>query len=79
MFDCDFPIANCFLSLYGKYGSVVNAKSLFESMDNRDIVSWNSLVSAYTFINDVKEISQVLSIMLVSGLNHRKFTLASGR
>lgn len=49
-FDCDLPLANCFLSLYGKYGSIVDVKSLFESMDNRNIVSWNSLVMHHLHI-----------------------------
>ncbi|CAI9287251.1 unnamed protein product [Lactuca saligna] len=76
-FDCDLSLANCFLSLYGKYGSVTDAKNLFESMANRDIVSWNSLVSAYALIDDVREISQLLSRMLVSGLNPDQQTFGS--
>ncbi|KAI3788812.1 hypothetical protein L2E82_01590 [Cichorium intybus] len=76
-FACDLALANCFLSMYGKCGRVADAKTLFESMENRDIVSWNSLVSAYALIDDVEEISQLFSKMLLSGLKPDQQTFGS--
>nr|XP_043622536.1 pentatricopeptide repeat-containing protein At4g04370 [Erigeron canadensis] len=68
-FGCDLALTNCMVSMYGKCGRVVDARNLFESMDERDIVSWNSLVSAYALIDDDdKEISILLTRMCLSGL-----------
>ncbi|KAL4588399.1 hypothetical protein LXL04_001284 [Taraxacum kok-saghyz] len=76
-FDHHLSLANCLLNLYGKYGRITEAKTLFESMDNQDIVSWNSLLSAYALNDNVKEISQLFSRMRSSGLEPDQQTFGS--
>ncbi|KAI3681153.1 hypothetical protein L6452_35937 [Arctium lappa] len=76
-FCCDLALANCMLSSYGKCGRVEDARSLFELMDKRDIVSWNSLVYAYALVDNVREISQLLSRMSFSGFEPDQQTFGS--
>ena len=38
---------NGLVAMYGKCGSVVEARRVFDGMPFRDIVSWNSLVAGY--------------------------------
>ncbi|KAK9056043.1 hypothetical protein SSX86_027130 [Deinandra increscens subsp. villosa] len=76
-FGCDLALVNCILNTYGKCQRVSDARNLFESMDKRDIVSWNSLVSAYALVDNAREISQLLSRMSLSELEPDQQTFGS--
>ncbi|KAJ6831417.1 pentatricopeptide repeat-containing protein [Iris pallida] len=43
----DLFVANGLISAYGKTGNLRSARLLFDTMPSRDIVSWNSIISAY--------------------------------
>lgn len=43
----DIFLSNLLISMYAKCRSVVDAHRVFEDMPNRDVVSWNSLISGY--------------------------------
>ncbi|KAI7755141.1 hypothetical protein M8C21_026011, partial [Ambrosia artemisiifolia] len=73
----DLALANSVLNSYGKCRRVSDASNLFESMDKRDIVSWNSLVSAYALVGNVREISQLLYRMWLSELEPDQQTFGS--
>ncbi|KAD3068960.1 hypothetical protein R6Q59_017047 [Mikania micrantha] len=76
-FVSDLALLNSILNSYGKCQRVSDACKLFESMDKRDIVSWNSLISAYALIDNVKEISKLLSRMCLSELEPDQQTFGS--
>lgn len=40
-------LANAFIDMYAKCGSIDTAMNLFELMPERDLVSWNSMLSGY--------------------------------
>ncbi|KAM2467791.1 hypothetical protein FF1_009538 [Malus domestica] len=46
-FDSYIHIANALISMYCKCGDVKDALSIFENLDGRDNVSWNSMIAAY--------------------------------
>ncbi|XP_022144247.1 pentatricopeptide repeat-containing protein At2g33680 [Momordica charantia] len=41
-------LANSLVNLYAKCGSLVKAKLIFESITNKDVVSWNCLINGYS-------------------------------
>ncbi|KAG7020430.1 Pentatricopeptide repeat-containing protein, partial [Cucurbita argyrosperma subsp. argyrosperma] len=41
-------LSNSLVNLYAKCGSLVKAKLVFDSITNKDVVSWNSLINAYS-------------------------------
>ncbi|KAF6146244.1 hypothetical protein GIB67_011716 [Kingdonia uniflora] len=45
--DSDIPLASTLIALYGKCKDVKRARSLFDQMDTRDLVSWNAMIAAY--------------------------------
>ncbi|KAH7314925.1 hypothetical protein KP509_21G027500 [Ceratopteris richardii] len=45
-FTCDVFVGNSLIAMYGKCGSLTNAELVFSSLSQRDIVSWNAMVSA---------------------------------
>ncbi|XP_024519419.1 pentatricopeptide repeat-containing protein At3g09040, mitochondrial [Selaginella moellendorffii] len=45
--DQDLAVANSVINMYGRCGGIDDAKIVFSSMEVRDVVSWNSFLSAY--------------------------------
>ncbi|MQL89030.1 hypothetical protein Taro_021600, partial [Colocasia esculenta] len=46
-FDSYIHVSNALISMYAKCGSIDNALCIFNQMKCRDIISWNSMISAY--------------------------------
>lgn len=40
-------VGNAILDMYGKCGALLEARSVFDEMENRDAVSWNAIIAAY--------------------------------
>ncbi|KAH0970021.1 hypothetical protein GBA52_022177 [Prunus armeniaca] len=76
-FESDITLLNSILNVYGKCGKVEDARDLFEYMDGRDIVSWNSLISGYSQTGSIREVFQLLRMMRVEGILPDKQTYAS--
>ncbi|KAH7295816.1 hypothetical protein KP509_27G067100 [Ceratopteris richardii] len=45
--DCDVDISNALITVYGKCGSLRCAHKIFDVMLERDLISWNALLTAY--------------------------------
>lgn len=74
-FDRDVTVTNSVLNLYCKCDCVVDAKDLFDQMERRDMVSWNTMVSGFAFVGDMSEILKLLYRMRDVGLrpDHQTF------
>ncbi|KAF8409076.1 hypothetical protein HHK36_005148 [Tetracentron sinense] len=46
-FGSDLFVSNSLIAMFGKCGSLLEGILVFESMPQRDIVSWNSIITAY--------------------------------
>ncbi|XP_004306267.1 PREDICTED: pentatricopeptide repeat-containing protein At3g57430, chloroplastic-like [Fragaria vesca subsp. vesca] len=47
-FDFDLSLANAFISMYARSGSMQYAKRIFKSLPTRNIISWNALITGYS-------------------------------
>ncbi|GFQ02870.1 pentatricopeptide repeat-containing protein at4g04370 [Phtheirospermum japonicum] len=59
----EVALMNCLLSVYAKCGRVGDARVLFESLGDKDIVSWNSLINAYSVQENLDEVMNLFSRM----------------
>ncbi|KAK4486729.1 hypothetical protein RD792_006700 [Penstemon davidsonii] len=48
MYDGDDAVNNALIDMYGKCGRIKDARVVFNIMSKKDVVSWNSMVSAYS-------------------------------
>ncbi|OVA00110.1 Pentatricopeptide repeat [Macleaya cordata] len=46
-FESDLFVSNSLIAMFGKCGRLIDAVRVFEKLGQRDIVSWNSIISAY--------------------------------
>ncbi|XP_043690879.1 pentatricopeptide repeat-containing protein At4g32430, mitochondrial [Telopea speciosissima] len=47
-FGSEIFIGNALITMYSRWGHLDEAKRMFDEMPNRDLVSWNALLSGYT-------------------------------
>lgn len=61
-------VSNALVTLYGKCGSVEEARRLFNEMNIRDEVSWTALVSGYAQFGNAGETIDLFERMVADGL-----------
>ncbi|KAK9268183.1 hypothetical protein L1049_010625 [Liquidambar formosana] len=76
-FGSDIALVNSLMNVYGRCGRVEDARDMFESMDQRDIVSWNSVVSGYAQVGNVRVVLQLLNRMRLEGVQPDQQTFGS--
>ncbi|XP_020257498.1 pentatricopeptide repeat-containing protein At4g33990 [Asparagus officinalis] len=45
--DTDLFVLNALIDMYGKLGLLEDARNVFDAMGRKDLVTWNSMISAY--------------------------------
>ncbi|KAL6056940.1 Pentatricopeptide repeat-containing protein, variant 2 [Balamuthia mandrillaris] len=66
--------ANALISMYGKCGQLEEARAVFQSMKERDVVTWNSLIVQETQYGDGKKALQLFQEMEQAGVPADTFT-----
>lgn len=60
-------VSNSILTVYAKCGKLSLAMRVFESIEERDVVSWNSLISGYTQKGQNSEANRLFNAMRAEG------------
>ncbi|XVE81961.1 hypothetical protein DITRI_Ditri15bG0108500 [Diplodiscus trichospermus] len=79
-FVLDIVVSNSLISMYGKCGVFVAMKKVFDEMCERNVGSWNALISGYANIRDwrlAKYLWEVVKNMQIDGMKLDGFTLSS--
>ena len=70
-------ISNSLINLYGKMGFPALASKLFDEMPERDLISWNSLISCFVQQSLIHNSLSIFLHMMRSGYSPDHFTLSS--
>ncbi|EFJ34763.1 hypothetical protein SELMODRAFT_61701, partial [Selaginella moellendorffii] len=73
-FSSRITAGNALISMYGKCGSIPDAKNVFDSMQERNVVTWNALIAAYAQNGLYREIEWLLPAMEVDGVRPNKIS-----
>lgn len=66
-FGFDLSLANAFISMYARSGSMKNAEKIFKSLPIRNIISWNALITGYSMHGHGEDAILVFRQMLQDG------------
>ncbi|KAK8959584.1 Pentatricopeptide repeat-containing protein [Platanthera guangdongensis] len=76
-FFSDVFVGNTLLSFYGACFDSESASKVFDEMPNRDLISWNSMISVFSINESHEESVQGFSELVRSGLGVNSVTLIS--
>lgn len=75
--DGELFVCNALIDVYGKLGMLEEARWVFDGMVLRDLVTWNSIISAYDQGGKVSSVVELFSCMRKSGVCPDALTLIS--
>ncbi|KAJ0964099.1 hypothetical protein J5N97_029221 [Dioscorea zingiberensis] len=67
-------VANGLLNMYAKCGDIKSSEQVFDEISNRDLVSWNAMLFAYSLHACAPSALKVFDEMLLRGVIADKFT-----
>ncbi|ERN11559.1 hypothetical protein AMTR_s00022p00156450 [Amborella trichopoda] len=70
-------LLNSILNLYSKLGLSMEAGKVFDKMLHRNIVSWTTMISAYTNTGSNEEALRLLVLMLREGIMPNMYTFSA--
>lgn len=73
--ESDVAVATALVSMYRKFEKLEIAKRLFDTMPERNIISWNSVLKAYAQCDLGKEVFQLFGQLKQEGLMPNEVTL----
>ncbi|KAL6541253.1 hypothetical protein OROHE_010961 [Orobanche hederae] len=76
-FGSDVFVANTLVVMYAKCGHFVDSRRLFEDTAERNVVSWNALLSCYTQSDFFREAMGLFQGMVSSGIRPDEFSLSN--
>jgi pentatricopeptide repeat protein len=74
--ECDVFVSSAIIDMYGKCGNILNARKVFDSLQNRNVVTWTALMAAYFQNGYFEEALHLLSTMEVEDIMPNEYTFA---
>ncbi|XP_059069450.1 pentatricopeptide repeat-containing protein At2g39620-like [Cryptomeria japonica] len=65
----DITVGNALVDMYAKCGSIGKARDLFDKLPQRDISSWNAMITGYAQNGFCKDALEIFELMNHSGTN----------
>ncbi|KAL5973472.1 Pentatricopeptide repeat-containing protein crr2, chloroplastic [Asimina triloba] len=75
--DAHISVANALIALYVKCGSLELGRLVFDQLTERDVVSWNSMISGYAIHGFGREAIRVFEEMTEAGISPSPITFVS--
>lgn len=68
---------NTLVDVYGKCGNAMASKQVFDEMDERNEVSWNSIITSFSFRGLYVDALDVFRLMIDAGMKPNSVTISS--
>lgn len=75
--DCDVFVGNALINMFGKCGSTVNAKHVFNKLPRRNLVSWSAMIAACSQSEHSREALELFQQMQSHGFRPDKVSFIS--
>ncbi|XP_057791857.1 pentatricopeptide repeat-containing protein At2g03880, mitochondrial-like isoform X2 [Salvia miltiorrhiza] len=75
--ESDDLLSNALISMYMKLGSILEGYRIFDRMTNRDVISWNALLSGFHDDGTSDEGTRIFRQMLADGFRPNMYTYVS--
>jgi pentatricopeptide repeat protein len=76
-FGFNVYVGSALVDMYAKFGSIEDARDVFDKMPQRDLVLWNAMITAYAKNEPVEEALKLFDEMKLLGIRADHFTFAS--
>ncbi|KAK2983971.1 hypothetical protein RJ640_027296 [Escallonia rubra] len=76
-FECYKPVSNALVDMYAKQGDMGCALQVFNSMTEKDVISWTSLVTGYAHNGSHEDALRLFCEMKFSGIDPDQIVIAS--
>ncbi|KAH7365147.1 hypothetical protein KP509_18G011000 [Ceratopteris richardii] len=73
-FESDVMVGSSLIHMYGKHHCIDNAESIFGAMLEKNVVTWNSLITAFIHDNQIDSVLRLFSRMGSEGILPTKIT-----
>ncbi|KAL2329911.1 hypothetical protein Fmac_017492 [Flemingia macrophylla] len=70
-------VGNALVDVYGKCGSEKASKKAFDEIDERNVVSWNSIITSFSFRGRYVDALDVFRLMIGTGVRPNSVTISS--
>ncbi|KAK8488812.1 hypothetical protein V6N13_000944 [Hibiscus sabdariffa] len=75
--DSVLPVISALITMYSRCGELELGQRIFDRMEKRDVVSWNSLISSYGIHGYGKKAMQIFQEMIHQGVSPSPITFVS--
>lgn len=72
--ELNTALATALVDMYGKCGQLERSRQIFDSMNERDVISWNVMISCYGMHGDARAAIEVYREMEESGISPNGLT-----
>ncbi|KAL5979349.1 hypothetical protein ACLOJK_019247 [Asimina triloba] len=76
-FECDVFVANTLVAVYAKCWQITDSRRLFNNIPERNVVSWNTLLSSYVQNEQCADAVELFQDMILSRIRPDEFSLSS--
>ncbi|KAL5710920.1 hypothetical protein ACHQM5_021428 [Ranunculus cassubicifolius] len=75
--DVEEAVANCLLTMYVRYGGIVEARVIFDLIPRKGVISWNAMISGYAQNGNAGKVLELYDAMVLSGVEPDPVTFVS--
>ncbi|EFJ21518.1 hypothetical protein SELMODRAFT_107304 [Selaginella moellendorffii] len=76
-FEAETNVANALVNMYGKCGHLGSARTVFDAMTWRNVVSWTAMLAGYAHHGHTEEARRVFKAMALEGIQPNVITFVS--